>query len=546
MRDSLDSISPTATRELLRADQRPRSSAGRSSDSGRKNTSRSDRVLRVGRAERARRRVRRGGWSATLSATWSRSRGAGALSIRALSAARSSRCRRFSHRALAMVLAMSALSFAGAARAGAAPAGATVRVPATIDATGASDVSAPLATFLGSVPDGATVVFPARGRYRVEQSLVLRQRHGLTILGNGSTVFATTRVPRDRSQWVLINSSRIVFRNLVVVGAHKNAGTTKDAYVENLETQHGFRFEAVQDVELDHVTVTNVFGDFVYVGRNLNRKPSERVWIHDSTFARNGRQGIAVSDASGVVIERNRFAETRRSVVDLEPNTRSWKVKGVFILGNVVGPGRLLFVASHGGGPVDDVVISRNQLRGHTLTIDVLSPPGQRRANWVITDNVSDAPLHNRAVRLIGVDGVIVRGNRQPVTGGQPALIVSDTCGAQLEGNDFGTGKVQQKGQACAAQVQVPTPPRIIGRDPSGAPPTTVPVRPPPTTAHRPPASTSSTTIAPARGTGGGGGGDGWIVWVLVGVAVAAAGSAGIVWWRRARRSPDAGGEESP
>ena len=54
-----------------------------------------------------------------------------------------------------------------------------------------------------------------------------------------------------------------MFRDLTVLGSNPNAGVGENAYVRKLETQHGFRFEGVNGVELDHVQVHDVFGDFV-------------------------------------------------------------------------------------------------------------------------------------------------------------------------------------------------------------------------------------------------------------------------------------------
>ncbi len=504
-----------------------------------------------------RRRRERLGWSAALRATWSRSptpvadpvtgRSITAFDMRLVSAPSRSRCSRIPHVASSVALATICLTVAVPTPAGAGSDDGVVRVPETIDATGREDVGPEMAKFFATVPDGTSVVFPAGARYRVEQSLVLGGRRNLTILGNGATVFATTLEPADRSQWVIRGSSRIVFRNLSVVGAHENGGMSESAYVEELETQHGFRLEGANDIELDRVTVTNVFGDFVYVGRNDDRVPSQRVWIHDSTFADNGRQGIAITDAKGVVIERNQIDRTRRSVIDLEPNTSSSSVSGVFVFDNIVGPGRLLFVASHGGGPVSDVVVADNELRGHALTVDVLAPEGQRRANWIVSRNSSDTPLHLRGLRFIGVDGVVVRGNRQEVTGGEPALIFSDTCGAIAEANDFGSGIVEYKGGACEAQLRMPVPPRIVGRSPRAAPATTTSSLRPPTTPTPGSTTTSSTRAAIRPGTlvaapttvmrGGDsteGGGDGDALW-LFSAAVALVAAVAILWRRRAR-----------
>jgi hypothetical protein len=260
------------------------------------------------------------------------------------------------------------------------------------------------------------------------------------------------------------DGSGITFRNLEVKGASAGAGTAEGAYVPKLAKQDGIRFEGVDGAEVDHVTVVDVYGDFVYVGLDEHEVASRNVWIHDSAFRANGRQGIAVTAATGVIIERNTFADTRRSTIDLEPTGHRWRVDHVFVLDNVVGKGRLLFVASGGLGPVDNVVISGNRLPAHGLTIDVKASGKRRRSNWVVTDNVSATTVKSRALRFASIDGLLVRGNRQNVTGKDPGLILTDVCGAVVDGNAFGPGTVQQTGAACAARLVVPRPPAIPGR----------------------------------------------------------------------------------
>lgn len=371
-------------------------------------------------------------------------------------------------------------------------------VPSEIDATGTSDVAEALNAFIASVPDGSTIVFPAGARYRSEAELAFRGRARLVIQGNGARIFATQRQPAERSQIRVVNSRNLVFRGLIIDGPHPNGGLADDAYRPMFEFQHGFRLEAVRDIQLDNVTVTDVYGDFVYIGQDKDRRPSERVWIHDSTFARNGRQGIAITDASSVIIERNRFTEVRRAIFDLEPNARRWAVRDIHILDNTIGTGRLLFVASHGAGPVDDIVIEGNALPRHGLTIEVMAPEGQRRQNWIVTDNESDEPVHARAIRFIGVDGVLVSQNTQEVTGGEPAVVIWDSCGATVEDNDFGSAPIERKGEQCDAEVTRPEVPALFGRNPDGSVATTT-TQPLTTTTTAPTTSSSAaaTTVAP-------------------------------------------------
>lgn len=122
----------------------------------------------------------------------------------------------------------------------------------------------------------------------------------LTLMGHGATIFATTdgravppplgskRWPRTRRHLLFLWGEGIVIRDLTVKGAHPAGGMADLAYVKELEAQHGFEFRGTRGVELDRVTVTDVYGDFVCLG-GYGSTWTRDVHIHDSRFERNGR-----------------------------------------------------------------------------------------------------------------------------------------------------------------------------------------------------------------------------------------------------------------
>jgi hypothetical protein len=336
-------------------------------------------------------------------------------------------------------------------------------VPGTIDFTGKADVTKPLQTFLDSVDNGDLVLFHRNGRYRVEGTLFVTDKTGVTFDGQNATIFATTKGTLERSQWWISSGGGLIFRHFIVKGANPFAGTGDKAYNPALEKQHGFRIEGVSGIELDHDTVTDVYGDFVYVARYVN-DPSTDVWIHDSQFHRNGRQGISLIAADGVIIERNVFTDTRRGTIDLEPNGPNQSVTNTFILNNTIGVGRLFFIAAHGKGPVSGIVISGNKLHNHVLSIDEVPLPGQRRQNWIIQSNTSDTISHQRPIRFIDTDGILVNGNTQPISGPVASVNLVNDCGATVSSNAFGTAKVLRQGVTCSAPLTPPTEPAIPGR----------------------------------------------------------------------------------
>ena len=331
-----------------------------------------------------------------------------------------------------------------------------IEPPTSIDATGATDVTEQLKSFIAGVADGSTVFFPAGARYRIDGSLIIEGRKNLTFEGNGAEFFATTEADRNRRHWWIRNSDGITIRDVVVRGANPNAGTGEAAYRSDREAQHGFEFAGVKNVIVENVTVTDVYGDFVYIGRDKSGW-SKQVTVRDSHFERNGRQGIAITAGEDIKIERNKITEVRRSTFDIEPNASDWGARRVTISDNDIGPGRLSFLAGHGAaGPVEDIMVVDNRLSGKVMNISFKAPPAQRRANFSLIRNVSNKAFGspNAAVTIEGFDGVTIRDNVLPLDAGRnmTAVQLKSSCDVIVTGNQFTNAarEVKTDGYDCA------------------------------------------------------------------------------------------------
>ena len=330
----------------------------------------------------------------------------------------------------------------------------TYDVPPSIDTTGTTDVTQALMAFFASVPDSSIIRFHQSAQYRAEGTILVKNRARLTFDGNGATLFALTdgstvtppaelanRWPRGRRHFLIEGGRWIVVRNLTIKGANPNAGTGDAAYNSAYEAQHGFEFAGVQGGELEHVTVTDIYGDFVYFGP-YNGRITSQVRVHDSDFERNGRQGMAFTSARDITIERVRMAQVRRAHFDIEPNFTTDTIRRISIRGNTFGPGRLLFLASGGaGGVVEDISVTDNTLSGKPLNIDIKPPVGYRRARFTIRGNTSDATFGSLAplIGIARVDGVDVEGNTNPLDPrrAMTGVSVTESCGTVVGNNHF-------------------------------------------------------------------------------------------------------------
>jgi hypothetical protein len=326
--------------------------------------------------------------------------------------------------------------------------------PASIDASGQTDVTAALNQFLASVPESSVVTLPVGARYRAEGVVRLIGKTNLTIEGNGALIFAETDGsdvtppedlghlwPRARSHVEITSSRNIVIRNLMVRGANPNAGSEKGAYVSAFEGQHGFDVRAVDGLLLDRVTVTDTYGDLLYIA-GLQGEVSRNIRVTNSHLERSGRQGIAITGGENVLVEDSYVGEVARTIIDLEPNTASGRAWNIVLRRNTFGPCRHLLLSAGGRGPgVGEVELSNNVLQGMQIKVAVGASDGARRGPFRIIGNVSDTRLGTpvAAMRFHRSDGVTVLNNVQPMVVARSMTGVSavESCDVVVQENDF-------------------------------------------------------------------------------------------------------------
>ncbi len=314
-----------------------------------------------------------------------------------------------------------------------------VTIPASIDATGRTDVSAPMAAFFQSVPDGSTISLAPHGQYRMDQTLDLSGRHNLGIQGNGARFFAVAPGEYDRSNVRIENSSGIIVYNLVVRGANPNAGLADAAYQPAREHQHGFEILSGTNVALVGVTVTDVYGDFVYASKLPNGPWTTGLLIIKSNFARTGRQGIAFTATRNVGIVGNTISDVRAATLDFEPATVDG-VENVIVRNNTIGAGRQLFLAANGHGSVNNITVADNRLSSQALQIWAQGASAGQRNGWRITGNTSQDKFgtpSGSVMRISGANGVEITGNVQPFQPNRGMVLanVTNSCNVVVQGD---------------------------------------------------------------------------------------------------------------
>ncbi len=299
----------------------------------------------------------------------------------------------------------------------------TLTVPATIPTGLEKDVTAELNEFLKSAPDGSTVEFPGKAVYRIEGTLLLKGRKGLTIDGKGATIRATDPLPdygkkdnysgwrkvRTRSQWLVEDCEDMVFKNLRVIGAYENGGR-QGVYDYNREAQHAFDILAVKGILIENIHASDVWGDGVYISKN-----SREVTVRKCRIERTGRQGMAIGSAFHILIEDCDILDSRRGLLDIEPYGKEWACGDIRVIGNRFGDSRLLALPMGGSGATAAVLVANNTFTGPSGTPLVMhrtKEVGVKRGPFFFVGNTarvggSPAP----GLRFGEVDGVLIAGN---------------------------------------------------------------------------------------------------------------------------------------
>lgn len=324
----------------------------------------------------------------------------------------------------------------------------TVTVPSSIDATGSSDVTSALASFVEGVPDGSVIVFPANGTYRVTQGIYLRGRSDLVFEGNGSTIRSSGSGGSTASSGFKLDNlnTDIAIRNFKIVGSNPNTTTL---FKKGTESQMGVAIYDGARIEIDNVDVRHVYGDGVFVaGRQASPyRSSDQIWIHDSSFDYIGRHGLVFNAATNSIAERNTYNRIGMFVFDVESDYDYEVVDNVRFRNNRVGTYGLTpdytnwFFACSGN---QGVAVARNiYITGNSVTdgAPINSPNntsakgglatyvgrGNRLSNFVFTGNTTTKAGVGPVLYFDKVDGLTITGNTQPLTSGTLASITSST-----------------------------------------------------------------------------------------------------------------------
>ncbi|NMM48041.1 right-handed parallel beta-helix repeat-containing protein [Marinigracilibium pacificum] len=227
-----------------------------------------------------------------------------------------------------------------------------------------------LQNFINGLENGSEYTFEKQ-TFSTEDPLIIEGKSDLILDFSGSTIFSTTKGskvtpikskenswPRNRSHVIISNSKNIKIINLNIDGPHQNGGTSEEAYIKQLEAQHGIEINNSKSISIINAKITEIYGDGIYIGNN-----SSNILIEKCEISKNGRQGIAVTNGQDIIIKNNIFDQIRRAHIDLECNQPTDIINNIIIENNTFGNKRLKWIAAGSSkGKVSNVTVKDNTL----------------------------------------------------------------------------------------------------------------------------------------------------------------------------------------
>ena len=318
------------------------------------------------------------------------------------------------------------------------PSGQEYRVPASIDATGSRNVSSAMAAFIGGVPDGSTIVFPAGSTYLLDDNgIVLSGRRNLTFAGNGARI-EFTGCGTNNSAFKLRGTTGITIEDLVLVG--DNPGS----YKVGCESSEGVAMYGAHDTTISRVDVRRPYGHCWYAEQSSRGDGSTGDWtdgvlIEDSRCTKAGVMGLAIVAGRNITIEGTTLTDVSLFPFDIEPHDSDGGGENVVMRDNVIDGYGIstsytpwLLAAAPDIGSINDLRFVRNHVSkgaSHGATLAGLATRidgDQPKRNIVIRDNTTVAAGAGPVMRFANVTGLTVTGNEQPLTKG--SLVSCSGC----------------------------------------------------------------------------------------------------------------------
>jgi hypothetical protein len=326
-----------------------------------------------------------------------------------------------------------------------------------VSGVASDDVTSQLNSWFSTVPDGATVEFTPSACYRLDQTLVIRGHHNITLEGNGATFKRVAPTPdallypKINAHFHLQDDSGLSLQNFRIEGLNTvNSPDPWEFQPEGFGSNYGNKaFESGVEISGGSgITITNAsidatFGDGITVGSERAETCTSDVRLSSISIDRNGRQGIGVVCANHVLIDQVKILHSHGAGIDLEPLGAAAHVENVEILRSYLNA-RTVAISSAGLRDISNVSVHGNTIAGWDPSYPWLclcGPSTSHRHDWSVRDNVTMRGTFNgTTVRFLNVRNVTFTKNTSRSLGTKPhaSIELSNVTGTiQITNNNL-------------------------------------------------------------------------------------------------------------
>lgn len=242
--------------------------------------------------------------------------------------------------------------------------------------------------FLTSVPDDASIQFPRNACYGQDQTIVLRDRKGLVVDGNGSTFKRITPpnpynppIPTtNNANWRILRGDGVTLKNMTIRGNYV-ATPRGSAPAQGQYTDHGISIWAGLNATLVDVSIYDTDGELVGVdpdietaraqfgGNYAKAAPARNITIDRLRGERAARQCISTTSVDGFVLQNSQVSDCQQTGFDAEIDVEGELNRNIRILNNT-------FSGTYFGAiqvpvlsfPGFEGTVGRIEIRGNTMT----------------------------------------------------------------------------------------------------------------------------------------------------------------------------------
>ncbi|WP_411835101.1 right-handed parallel beta-helix repeat-containing protein [Peribacillus frigoritolerans] len=160
----------------------------------------------------------------------------------------------------------------------------------------------------------------------------IQLRNNITLkFKNGSTLKA---LPNKADGYEILRIHDV--KNVSILGKVKIAGERNEHLGKTGEWGMGISIKGSENVRIENPTITDCWGDGLYIGKTEKKKFSKNITIENAVLQNNRRQGISVISAINLKIINPIITNTNgtrpASGIDLEPNHPSEYMQNIKIV----------------------------------------------------------------------------------------------------------------------------------------------------------------------------------------------------------------------